>query len=85
MKCADLWLDPMTKEYSMLKERGVFEVVPRPLNKNVVESKWVFAIKWNEDGTIKKWKARTVAKGYTQVIREDYEETYALVARLEFV
>jgi len=69
----------------MLKKRGVFEVVPRPLNKNVVGSKWVFAIKWNEDGTIKKWKAHTVAKEYTQVIREDYEETYALVARLEFV
>jgi len=39
MKHADLWLDPMTKEYSMLKEHGVFEVIPRPLNKNVVGSK----------------------------------------------
>jgi len=85
MKRADLWLDPMTKEYSMLKEREVFEVVPRPLNKNVVGLKWVFAIKWNEDRTIEKWKAHTVAKGYTQVIGEDYEETYALVARLESV
>jgi len=39
MKHADLWLDPMTKEYSMLKEHGFFEVIPRPLNKNVVGSK----------------------------------------------
>jgi len=30
---------------SMLKERGVFEVVPRPQGKNVVESKWVYAVK----------------------------------------
>jgi len=29
----------------MLKERGVFEVVPRPQGKNVVESKWVYAVK----------------------------------------
>ena len=85
IKRADLWLNPMTKEYSMLKEYGVFEVVPRPLNKNVVESKWVFAIKWNKDETIEKWKACTMAKGYTQVIGEDYEKTYTSVARLESI
>jgi len=75
----------MTKEYNMLKECGVFEVVPRLLDKNIVGSKWVFAIKWNEDETIEKQKACTVAKGYTQVIEEDYEETYASVVRLESV
>ena len=34
---------------------------------------------------MEKWKAQTVAKGYTQVIGEDYEEIYALVVRLESV
>jgi len=34
---------------------------------------------------VEKRKARTVAKGFTQVIREDYEDTYASVARLESV
>ena len=48
-------------------------------------SKWVFAVKWNEKGEIEKRKARTVAKGYTQVIGEDYDEIYASVARLESV
>ena len=85
IKQADLWLDPMTKKYNMLREREVFEVVPRPSNRNVIGSKWVFAIKWNEDGTIERRKARMVAKGYTQVIGENYEETYASVARLESV
>jgi len=40
----------------------------------------VFAIKWKEDGRIERQKARTVAKGFTQVIGEDYEKTYTLVA-----
>jgi len=75
----------MTIEISMLKERGVFEVVPRPQGKNVVGSKWVYAVKWKEDSGVEKRKARTVAKGFTQVIGEDYEETYISVARLESV
>ena len=57
----------------------VFEVVLRPQGKNVVGLKWVYAVKWKEDGGVEKRKARTVAKGFTQVTGEDYEETYALV------
>jgi len=85
MKRLDLWLDPITKEIEILKSRDVFEIMPRPSGKNIVGSKWVFTVKWNEKGEIEKRKARTVAKGYTQVIGEDYDKTYASVARLEFV
>jgi len=85
IKQADLWFDLMTREFNMLKERGVFEVIPRPQDKNVIGSKWVFAIKWNKDRSIEKRKTRIVAKGFTQVIGEDYEEIYASVARLESV
>jgi len=53
--------------------------------KNVVGLKWVYAVKWKEDGGVEKRKARTVAKGFTHVIGEDYKETYTLVARLESV
>ena len=69
----------------MLKKHRVFEVVLRPLNKNVIGSKQVFAIKWNKNETIEKQKTYTVAKGYTQVIEEDYKETYTSVARLESI
>jgi len=60
----DLWLDPITKEIKMLKLQDVFEVVPRPSGKNIVGSKWVFVVKWNEKGEIEKRK-ETVVKGYT--------------------
>jgi len=72
----------MATKISMLKERGVFEVVPRLQRRNVVGLKWVYAVKWKEDSRVEKRKARTVTKGFTQVIGEDYEETYASVARL---
>ena len=45
----------------------------------------MYAIKWDNSGNIEKRKARTVAKGFTQVIEKDYKETYASVARLESV
>ena len=75
----------MVKEYEMLKERGVFELTPRPPERNVIGSKWVYTIKWKDNGTVDKQKARTVAKGFTQVLGEDYNETYASVAQLESV
>jgi hypothetical protein len=47
----------------------------------VVSSKWVFKIKHVADGSIEKYKARFVARGFSQKERIDYEETFALVAR----
>ncbi|KAF7770864.1 hypothetical protein Agabi119p4_6838 [Agaricus bisporus var. burnettii] len=85
MKRADLWVPPMLKELTMMEEKGVFKLVPRPVGKNVVKSRWVFANKYNELGEVIDRKARLVAKGFTQVLGEDYDETYALVARLESV
>jgi len=63
----------------------VFELVLRLLGKNIVECKWAYAIKWNDNGEIERRKARMVVKGFTQVIEEDYDKTYASVARLESV
>jgi len=75
----------MVREYEMLKERGIFELIPRLLERNMVGLKWVYAVKWKDDGTVDGWKARTVAKGFTQVLGEDYDETYTSVTRLESV
>jgi len=85
MRRPDLWWEPMVKEFEILKEQEVFELVPRPLGKNVVGCKWVYAIKWNDNGEIERRKARMVAKGFTQVIGEDYDETYTSVAHLESI
>ena len=60
-------------------------LVDLPLDKSVVGCKWVFKIKTQFDGSIERYKARLIAKGFTQEYNIDYEETSALVARLSSV
>lgn len=47
--------------------------------------KWVFKLKRNSDGSINKYKARLVEKGYVQQYGVDYEEVFAPVARIESI
>jgi len=55
--------------------------VPRPEGKSIVTSRWLYKIKHAVDGSIEKFKARFVARGFSQVEGVDYEETFAPVAR----
>ena len=45
----------------------------------------MFRTKLNADGSINKHKARLVVKGYAQIFRVDYSETFAPVARLDTI
>jgi len=47
----------------------------------VVGSRWIYKIKYAADDSVEKYKARFVAKGYSQKEGIDYEETFALVAK----
>jgi hypothetical protein len=71
----------MTKEYQSIMKNDVWEVVPKPKNKDVVSSKWIYKIKHAANESIEKHKARFVARGFSQKEGIDYEETFALVAR----
>jgi hypothetical protein len=62
-------------------KNDVWEIVPRPKEKSVVTSKWVYKIKHALDGSIDKYKARFVPRGFSQKEGEDYDETCAHVAR----
>ena len=70
----------MVEEYSSIMTNDVWEVVPRPQDKSVVGSIWIYKIKYAADGSIEKFKARFVAKGYAQKEEIDYEETFAPIA-----
>ena len=51
----------------------------------MVSSKWIYVIKHAANGSIEKYKARFVARGFSQKEGIDYEETFVLVARYTFI
>jgi len=63
----------------------VWDLVPKPQQKNVIRTKWVFINKLNEQGEVVRNKARLVAQGYSQQEGIDCTETFAPVARLEAI
>ena len=75
----------MNEELDQIEKNQTWDLVPRPKEKNVIGTKWVFKNKMNEDGQVVRNKAKLVCKGYTQVEGVDYEETFAPVARLEAI
>nr|GFA83468.1 retrovirus-related Pol polyprotein from transposon TNT 1-94 [Tanacetum cinerariifolium] len=63
----------------------VWELVNKPFGKTVMRLKWLWKNKKDEDQTVIRNKARLIAKGYAQKEGIDFEESFALVARLEAV
>ena len=55
------WKDAMVEEYNSILQNDVWDIVPRPKDKSVVSSKWLYKIKYAIDGSIEKHKARFVA------------------------
>ena len=75
------WVNAMDEELQSLKENDTFTLTNLPEDKKAVGGRWVYAIKNNTDGS-EKYKARYVAKGYSQREGVDYEETFSPTANL---
>ena len=67
-------------EYHSIMKNDVWEIVPRPKGKSVVTSQWIYNVKNAADGSVDKYKALFVARGFSQVEGVDYDETFAPVA-----
>eukprot|EP00253_Pinus_taeda_P003323 PITA_03323 len=59
-------MDAMVEEYNSIMVNDVWEVVPRPQDRSVVGSRWIYKIKYAANDSVEKYKARFVAKGYAQ-------------------
>ncbi|GJY23046.1 retrovirus-related pol polyprotein from transposon TNT 1-94, partial [Tanacetum coccineum] len=79
------WIVAMQEELNQFVANDVWELVPQPRNMTIIGTKWVFRNKLDENGIVSRNKARLVAQGYNQQEGIDYDETYALVARLESI
>ncbi|GJW41892.1 retrovirus-related pol polyprotein from transposon TNT 1-94 [Tanacetum coccineum] len=75
----------LTEELHQFDRLDVWELVDRPLCKNVINLKWLWKNKRDEENTVIRNKSRLVAKGYAQKEGIDFEESFAPVARLEAV
>ena len=62
-------------------KNDVWDIVPKLEIKSVVSSKWIYKIKNAADGSIEKYKAIFMARGFSQKEEIDYEETFAPIAR----
>ena len=75
----------MDVEYAAFIQRETWTLVPRPTDANVVSCKWVYSLKYNPDGSVARYKARLVARGFSQAYGLDYHETFSPVARLSSI
>jgi hypothetical protein len=73
----DDWIRAMNEELDQIEKNNNWELVPRPEDKNVIGTKWVFKNKMNEKGQVVRNKARIACKGYAQVEGQDFDETFA--------
>ena len=75
----------MKEELDALYKTGTCDLVDLPSGKSTIGCKWVYNIKTRSNGTVDCYKARLIARGFTQEYEIHYEETFAPVARLSFV
>jgi hypothetical protein len=79
---ADFWKEAIRSEMNSIMSNATWEVVERPYGCKTIGSKWMFKKKLRPDGTIERYKARLIIKGYSQKECEDFFDTYSLVAQL---
>ncbi|GJV89906.1 hypothetical protein Tco_1533844 [Tanacetum coccineum] len=79
------WVEAMQEELLQFKLQQVWILVDLPSGKRAIGTKWVFRNKKDERGIVIRNKARLVAQGHRQEEGIDYEEVFALVARIEAI
>ena len=54
------WVDAMVEEYDSIVKNSAWEVFPRPVNKSMVGSRWIYKVNKVFDGSVEKYKAKFV-------------------------
>lgn len=79
------WKRAMEDEFNSLTRNNVWNLELLPNGRTAIGGKWHFVIKRGANGEVIKYKARYVAKGYTQQYGRDYSETYSPTVKLSTI
>nr|GEW15202.1 retrovirus-related Pol polyprotein from transposon TNT 1-94 [Tanacetum cinerariifolium] len=77
------WIESMQDELNWFKRLDVWELVERPVGRNIIAVKWLWKNKTNAENMVIRNKSRLVAKGYGQEEGIDFEESFAPVTKLK--
>jgi hypothetical protein len=75
----------MKDEMKSIDDNNTWTLTSAPPGRKIIGSKWVYKTKLDGNNDLEKYKARVVAKRYSQVAGVDFDETYAPVARIEAI
>lgn len=78
---AKQWMAAMQEELKVINKNKTWEEVEMPKDRKPIDCKWVYKVKYDERGNIAKFKARLVARGFSQRYGIDYDEVFAPVAK----
>ncbi|RKF57446.1 hypothetical protein GcM3_188026, partial [Golovinomyces cichoracearum] len=78
-----MWREAIEEEIKSLTANKTWEEVFKPYNANLISKKWGFTVKSKPDGSLDRFKVRLVAKGFTQRLGTDYEDTFAPTVQME--
>ena len=75
------WHRAMEEEYTALLTNQTWDLVPRPSGGNVVTGKWIWTHNCRADGSLERYKARWVLRGFTQRPGVDYDKAFSPVVK----
>ncbi|KAF2325247.1 hypothetical protein GH714_025697 [Hevea brasiliensis] len=76
------WLEAMRKELQALEDNGMWEIADLPSHKRAIDSKLIYKLKYKPDGSVKRYKAWLVTKGYNQLPGLDYTASFSSVTKI---
>ena len=79
------WKLAAHEEYQSLMENHTWDLVELPQGRKPIGCKWIFKEKRGKDGSIMRYKACLVARGYTQKYGVDYDKTFSPVVRFSSI
>jgi hypothetical protein len=75
------WRAAMEEEHTTLLQNKTWDLIPRPRHANTVTGKWIFKHKFHADGSLERYKARWVLRGFTQRPGIDFAETFSPIVK----